>query len=184
MTLAVLEEPPSRDGRDCTAAVWASSTCNDLNESVVISAFQAPAPTTTLTGDVLGPVTVQAGQSLLISGARVAGPVTVQPGGALTIVGSRIIRGVTANSPSFLSICGRDVSGPSPATVLSVTNATVPIQVGDPATGCGGNRFAGQVILSNNVAVTLAANAVSHNVSIDNNGPRSTVVKANTSTAP
>jgi hexosaminidase len=61
-----------------------------------------------------------------------------------------------------------------------VTNATVPIRVGDPATGCAGNRFAGQVSLTGNVAVTFGANVVSTNATIDNNGPGNTVIKANT----
>ncbi|HUR22396.1 MAG TPA: hypothetical protein VMZ73_00845 [Acidimicrobiales bacterium] len=158
----------------------AQSPCNAPNESVVISPFQSPGPTATLSGDVLGPVTVRSGQSVLITNARVVGPVTVEPGGALTVVNSSITRGVTANAPSFFSMCGSQVSGPSPATALSVTNAPVPIRVGDPANGCAGNRFAGQVVLSNNLAVTFGANAVSHPATINSNGPGNTVIKANT----
>jgi hypothetical protein len=158
----------------------ATSPCNAPNESVVITPFQAPAFTGTLTGDVLGPVTVNAGESVLITSARATGPVTVNPGGALTVVNSQITRGVSANAPAFFSMCGAQVSGPAPATALSVTGATVPIRVGDPATGCAGNRFAGHVVLTGNLAVTFGANTVSHNATIDNNGPGSTVVKANT----
>jgi hypothetical protein len=72
------------------------------------------------------------------------------------------------------------VSGPPPATALSVTNAPVPIRVGDPATACAGNRFAGQVVVSANLAVTFGANTVSHSATMDDNGPGNTVVKANT----
>lgn len=158
----------------------ATSGCNAPNESVAISPFQAPSPTQTITGDFVGPVTVNAGQSVAISNARVVGPVTVNPGGALTIVNSQVSRGITANAPAFLSVCGTQVSGPSPGVALSVTNAPVPIRVGDPATGCAGNRFAGQVVLTANLAVTFGANTVSHNATIDNNGPGNTVVKANT----
>ena len=158
----------------------ATAPCNAPNESVVITPFQAPTYTSTIAGDLSGPVTVSSGQSVLIAGARVTGPVSVEPGGALTIVNSAITRGITANAPSFFSICGTDVSGPPPATALSVTNAPVPIRVGDPATGCAGNRFAGQVVLSNNLAVTLGANTVSHTATIVNNGPGNTVIKANT----
>jgi len=156
-----------------------TSPCNAPNESVVITPFQAPAFTRTLTGDDVGPVTVNSGESVLITGARAAG-VTVNPGGALTVVNSKISRTVTATAPSFFSMCGTEVSGPPPATALSVTGAQVPIQVGDPATDCAGNRFAGPVVLSNNLAVTFGANAVSHNAILDNNGPGNTVVKANT----
>ena len=158
----------------------ATSPCNAPNESVVITPFQAPPFTRTLTGDVLGPVTVAAGESVLITGARVVGPVTVDPGGALTVVNSQISRGVVAISPSFFSMCGTQVSGPAPATALSVTGAAVPVRVGDPASGCAGNRFAGQVVLSGNAAVTFGANTVSHDATLENNGPGLTIVKANT----
>ena len=158
----------------------ATSPCNAPNESVVITPFQAPPFTRTITGDLVGPVTVNAGESVLITNARVSGPVTVNPGGALTVVNSQISRGVTATSPSFFSMCGTQVSGPAPATALSVTNAPVPIRVGDPAAGCAGNRFAGQVVLSGNLAVTFGANTVSHNATLDNNGPGNTVIMANT----
>lgn len=158
----------------------ATSGCDAPNESVTITPFQAPAPTRTITGDYVGPVTVNAGQSVLITNARVVGPVTVNPGGSLTVVNSQISRGIAANAPAFFSMCGTQVSGPSPAVALSVTNAGVPIRVGDPAAGCAGNRFAGQVNLSGNLAVTFGANTVSHNATIDNNGPGNTVVKADT----
>ena len=158
----------------------ATSACNAPNESVTITPFQAPAPTQTITGDFVGPVTVSAGQSVLITGARVVGPVTVNPGGALTVVNSQVSRGITANAPAFLSLCGAQVSPPAPGGVaLSVTNAAVPIRVGDPATGCAGNRFAGQVSLTGNLAVTFGANTVSHSATINTNGPGHTVVKAN-----
>ena len=158
----------------------ATSPCNAPNESVAVTAFQAPPYSRTITGDFLGPLTVEAGESVLITNARVVGPVTVKPGGALTVVNSQISRGVTANAPSFLSICGTAISGPSPGPALTVTDASVPIRIGDPATGCAGNRIAGQVILTGNLAVTFGANAVSHETTIDDNGPGTTVIKANT----
>jgi len=158
----------------------ATSACGAANESVTIGAFTAPAPTRTITGDFVGPVTVNAGENVLIANARVVGPVTVNPGGSLSVVNSSISRGVTANAPSFFSMCGASVSGPSPNQALGVSNATVPIRIGDPAAGCAGNRFAGDVNLSNNLAVTFGANAVSNNVNVNNNGPGNTVIKANT----
>ena len=56
----------------------------------------------------------------------------------------------------------------------------VPIRVGDPAAGCAGNRFAGQVVLMGNLAVTFGGNTVSHSSTLNNNGPGNTVIKANT----
>jgi hypothetical protein len=53
----------------------ATSPCNAPNESVTISPFQAPPATQTVSGDFTGPLTVGAGQSVVItSGARVFGP--------------------------------------------------------------------------------------------------------------
>ena len=49
----------------------ASSPCQAPNESAVIAPFQAPAPTRTITGDLLGPVTVNSGESVLITNAHV-----------------------------------------------------------------------------------------------------------------
>ena len=101
------------------------------------------AVTRTVTGDFVGPLTVGAGQSVLITSARVVGPVTVNPGGSLSVVGSSITRGVTANAPAFLSICGTSISGPSPNQALGVSNSPVPVRVGNPPTGYPGNSFAG-----------------------------------------
>ena len=166
------------DGNNLTA----TSACQAAGESVVISPFAPPPPTRSITGDLLGPVTVNAGESVLISSARVVGPVTVNPGGALTVVGSQIARGITANAPSFFSVCGSKVAGPTPAptTALTVANAPVPIQVGNPASGCAGNQLAGQAVVTSNLAVTFGANVVSQGATIATNGGGNTVVKANT----
>ncbi len=61
-----------------------------------------------------------------------------------------------------------------------MTNAAVPIRVGDPASGCAANQVAGQVVLTGNAGVTFGANAVSQGSTVENNGPGATVVKANT----
>ncbi|HVM01164.1 MAG TPA: choice-of-anchor D domain-containing protein [Acidimicrobiales bacterium] len=159
----------------------AVSECGADNESVTITPFEPPPFTATVTGDFLGPLVVGAGQSVLVSGARVSGGVTVAPGGALTVVGSRVAGGITADAPSFLDLCDSDVSGPWPSlAALVVTNAAVPVRVGDPAAGCAGNRVAGHVTMSANLAVTFGANRVSHNATFTGNGPGNTVIKANT----
>jgi parallel beta-helix repeat protein len=158
-----------------------SGPCNAPNESETLAPFVAPAYTRTITGDFMGPVTVAAGESVLLNtGARVVGPVTVAPGGALTVTGAKITGGLTADNPSFLSICGTEIAAPSTgAQALGVSNAAVPIRIGDPANGCAGNRFAGTVSLATNLAVTFGANAVSHAATFTNGGPGNTVIKAN-----
>lgn len=157
----------------------AASPCRARRESVTITPFIPPPPTRTITGDLVGPVVVNAGESVLLTNARVVGPVTVNPGGALTVVGSQVTGGITADAPGFLSICGSRIAGPPGGQALGVANATVPIRIGDPATGCAGNRFAGDVNLTANLAVTFGANLVSQNVDVSSNGPGATVIKAN-----
>jgi hypothetical protein len=159
-----------------------TSPCGAPNESVAIAPFTPPTPTRTITGDFAGPLTVNAGESVLLTNSRVVGPVTVNPGGALTVVNSQISRGIVANAPSFFSLCGSQVSGPSttPGQGIVVSNAAVPIRIGDPASGCAGNRVAGDVILTTNTAgLTLGANIVSGNVTVNNNTVGTDVVKAN-----
>jgi uncharacterized repeat protein (TIGR01451 family) len=163
-----------------------SGPCNAPNESVTLAPFVAPAYTRIIRNDFMGPVTVNAGESVLIdTNARLVGPVTVQPGGALTVLTAKITGGLTANNPSFLSICGTEIAAPSTgAQALGVSNAAVPIRIGDPASGCAANRFAGTVSLTTNLAVTFGANSVSHPATIDNGGPGNTVIKANTFLGP
>jgi len=161
----------------------ATSPCRAPNESVVIRAFAAPACTGTLTGDIVGPVTVNSGESLCITNARVVGPVTVNPGGSLTVLTSKINRGITADNPAFFSVCGSDVSGPSttPGRGIAVSNAGVPLRIGDPANGCAANRVAGDVTLTANTAgLTVGSNIVSGNVTLTNNLNGIDTVKANT----
>ena len=140
-----------------------------------------PPCTRSLAGDVAGPVTVGSAESVCITSARVTGPISVDPGGALTVNGSRITNGVVATSPSFFSLCGSQVAAPTGnrAQGVVVTGARSPVLVGDPAVGCAGNRVAGDVSLTGaSAGLTLGANTVSGNVSVDNN-PSLAVVKAN-----
>jgi hexosaminidase len=98
------------------------------------------------------------------------------------VVGSQIYRGVSADGPAFFVMCGTRVSGPRPApsAALTVTNATVPVRIGDPANGCAGTLFAGSVSLTGNLAVTFGANRVSTNTTVADNGEGGVVVRANT----
>ncbi len=120
----------------------------------VAPVLSGPPCTQTLTGAVRGPFTVESGRSLCVTNARVVGPITVNPGGALTIDNSQVANGIVATSPAFFSLCGSVVTRPSRLAprALIVTNATVPLQIGDPANGCATNRVAGDVVLRGNTA--------------------------------
>jgi len=156
----------------------APNTASTSTDNTVV--FNQPPPfTRTLTGSVPGPVVVNAGDSVLITGAQVVGPVTVNPGGALSVVNSQVSRGITANAPSFLSLCAATVTGPPPNPALVVSNAPVHVRIGDPAQGCAGNRFTGDVTLTANLGATFGANTVTTNVTVTNGGSGKTIIKAN-----
>ena len=163
----------------------ATSGCNATNESVTVRPFVPPPPTATLTGTVPGPVTVGSGQSVVITNGQVAGPVTITSGGALTLVNTKVAGGIVATDPSFLSVCNAQVSaspGPS-GQAIAVSGATTPLRIGDPANGCPGNRIAGDVSLTENTGgITLGANTIVGNVTADDNGVGSLIIKANTVT--
>lgn len=147
----------------------------------MVSPFAPPTFTRTITGDFTGPLTINAGESVQLSGARVVGPVIVNPGGALTVVNSQITGGITATAPSFLMICGSQVAG-SRSTgnqALNVFDSEVPIRIGDASRGCAGNRFSGNVNLIDNVALTFGNNIVAGSVTVDDNGPGETFIKNN-----
>jgi hypothetical protein len=160
----------------------ASSPCNAANESVLVKPFEPPPPTSTLGGDVSGPVTVASGQSVIVTDGRVLGPITIQSGGALQLVNTKVTNGVVATNPSFLSICNSQISAPfgNPTQGVVVSGASTPIRIGDPANGCAGNRIAGDVRLTSNTGgLTLGANVISGNVTVDTNTVGTAVVKAN-----
>ena len=160
----------------------ASSPCNASNESLTVSPFEPPPPTATFSGDVPGPVSVGSGQSVIITGGQVIGPITVQSGGALQLVNSKVTNGIVATNPSFLSVCNSQVAAPSgnAAQGVVVSRASTLLRIGDPANGCAGNRIAGDVRLSGNTGgLTLGANTVSGNVTVDNNTVGQAVIKAN-----
>jgi hypothetical protein len=141
-----------------------------------------PARARSLTGDVVGPVTVGATESVCVTNARVTGPVAVNPGGALTVIEPRITNGLVPTSPSYFSLCGFQLGAPlgNATQGVVVTGGRSSARVGDPEAGCAGNRVTGDVSRTGATAgLTVGANAVSSNVRVDNN-PSLAVIKANT----
>lgn len=159
----------------------ASGSCNAPHESVEVGPFVPALCTQTLTGNVTGPFTVAAGQTLCVTKARVIGPITVNAGGSLSVSESQVTQGIAATSPALFSLCGSSVSGPSgiPGPGVKVTDASGPLRIGD-APSCAPNRVVGDVILTGNKeGLTLGANIVHGNVTVDDN-TGATVIKANT----
>jgi hypothetical protein len=159
-----------------------SDPCNSANESATINPFAPPPCTQNLTGDVAGPLTVNAGDSVCVNNARVTGPITVNPGGALTVTASKITNGIVATAPGFLSICGSQVSAPTanPSQGIVESGASVPLRVGDPANGCALNSVSGGVSFTSNTGgLTFGANQVAGSVAVNNNTLGTEVIKAN-----
>jgi hexosaminidase len=75
------------------------------------------------------------------------------------------------------------IGGPSnvPGRGIVVTNAGVPLRIGDPAAGCAGNRVSGEIILTGNTAgLILGSNTVTRAVTVNGNTGGTPVIKANT----
>src|SRR5262249_30668457 len=67
-----------------------------------------------------------------------------QPGAHFFSNGASISGGVTATSPAVISICDTRIAGG-----LSISGATGPVLVGEPASGdCPGNRITGAVAIT------------------------------------
>ncbi len=95
-----------------------------------------------ISGVHAGPLTVLSGDSeCLAPGAVQSGPVRVESGGHFYSNGALIMGPVRADAPGAISICGTHVAG-----ALTVSGATAPVLIGEPATGdCPGNQISGPV---------------------------------------
>jgi len=146
-----------------------------------VQVVERPPCTRTVTGDVIGPVVVEAGESACFApGAQVAGAVTVRPGGSLAVANARLRGGVTADAPNFFEICGSEIATRGQGMALHVAGAPVPITVGQPASGCAGNRVAGSMAILTNHGADLRANVISSHATISGNGFGATVLAGNT----
>lgn len=149
---------------------------------VLADEFAPPPCTQTVTGDVAGPLTVDAGETLCITNARVVGPVQVDSGEALVVTNSRVTGGIVTDEAAYVSVCGSQIAGDPdlPETGLMILDSAGPVRIGDPASGCAGNSVAGPVSLVQNLAgITFGANRVSRFVAVEQN-VGTTVIKANT----
>lgn len=77
--------------------------------------------------------------------ANVAGGVTISQGANVLITYSTIAGHVTANQPASLLLCSSKTGGG-----VSVTAATGPVTIGNPAGNCPGNTIAGTTSLTSN----------------------------------
>ena len=135
-----------------------------------VPTYPVPPCTTTLTGNVTGPLTVASGASMCISAARVVGPITVNAGGALTLTGSQVSGGIASTGASYLKICGTSI-----AKGLKVTGSTGFVTIGD-APECVSNVISspGVTLDSNTAGLVFAGNTVAGSTNVTNNVAGST----------
>lgn len=149
------------------------------SSGTLVQVVERPPCTQTLSGEVSGPVIVEAGASACVAtGAQVAGAVTVRPGGSLTVANAQLRGGVWADGPNFLEICGSEIAVRGQGLALRVAGAPVPITLGQPSAGCAGNRVAGSIEIVSNHGAALREN-VARQVTINGNGFGATVLAGN-----
>jgi hypothetical protein len=134
--------------------------------AVSVSATEAPACSTTVTGSVPGGLTVTSGQAVcLSSGATVGGGISVEPGGSLVLTGAQVNGGVTSRGAASVSICGSTVSGS-----VKIAATTGMVSVGDDDAGCAGNRIGALLSLSDNVGgLEVFGNTIGGTTSVTGN---------------
>jgi hypothetical protein len=176
----IRNEPLAPDWLRVGTDIIGAGAFNAAFSLVIVAA--PPACTTTLTGNVTGPLTVGAGQTLCLNSARVTGGVTVQAGGSLVVRSSNVDGGIVATSPLFFSLCGSKVTAiaTNPTLAVSVSGATGAVELGDPANGCPLNQFSGGVTLDRNQSgLTMNGNQMAGNISVTNNTGGSITVGGN-----
>jgi MBG domain-containing protein/carboxypeptidase family protein/centrosomal CEP192-like protein len=124
--------------------------------------------TKTITGNQAGPLTITAGQSVLIGpGATVTGPVTVQPGGALEVEGGTITGPLRSTGATGLRFCNATLTGPVTATG---TSGLVAFGDDDGSVACAGNTINGPVSITGGTGgVEFDGNNVTGSLTITGN---------------
>jgi hypothetical protein len=138
-----------------------STDYTTVSKSVTISVgFTQACITTTRTG----PLTVASGQSVCVSsGGKLVGPVTVQAGGSLLINGGAVTGPFTVTSATVLTLCGSTLAGP-----VTVTASVGYVSFG--GTGCTGNTITGSVSITKGTGgLSFVGNKVVGPLTITNN---------------
>ncbi len=138
------------------------------------SSIGSPGPScdTTITGRRVGPLTVSNGLTCL-EDATVVGPVTVRAGASLLVTGGSIAGPVSAARPESVTLSGTRVTGPFTVTGATGAVSLTDTRVTGPVTLSG-----------NKGGVRLDGATVTGPVSLTNNTGAATVVAGNTVTGP
>ena len=153
-----------------TASYGGDPTHAKSSGQTTVGVSATPACSRTLTGSVNGGLTVPAGQTYCLNGARVNGGLTVSPGAAVVIGGgSSVNGGLSSEQATFVQICASTING---STSIQHGSGTVIIgDAGDDGSpSCAGNHLNGSVTVSYNTArVELGANAITGPVTVNHN---------------
>jgi hypothetical protein len=123
---------------------YAASASASITQAVT---FSKPCITTTVPG-----FTVAGGQSICVTApGKVTGPVTVNSGGALALTGASVSSTLSATGATALRFCGATITGS-----VSVSSATGFVVIGDGGDDsqptCPGSTLKSQLSLSGNTA--------------------------------
>ncbi|WP_235498123.1 Ig-like domain-containing protein [Frankia sp. R43] len=113
-------------------------------------------------------VTVTADQSLCIGpGGQQKGPVTVNPGGALAVTGGEIAGALSVNQAAAFTLCQSSVSGS-----VTVQSGTGLVLIGSDYLPCAGNAINGTVTVSANTGgLSVSGTTISGPLTVrDNSG--------------
>lgn len=116
-----------------------------------------------------GALTVAAGQSLCLApGGTQNGPVEVQPGGALAVSGAEVNGPVSAARALALTICHSTLDAP---VTLTATSGFVLLGEGaGEGTSCAGNVFKAPLTLDGNTGgMEVSSNTTAASVTVDGN---------------
>ncbi|MFJ6197372.1 ExeM/NucH family extracellular endonuclease [Micromonospora sp. NPDC092111] len=176
LTLAKRVDPVTTGDNDLTMLVnyfAANSPVTADTQPRATVGKAGPSCTTTITGRYSKPLVVTAGLTCL-ENATVAGPVTVNPGASLVVTGGSIAGPVSATRPVLVTLAGATVSGP-----VTVTGATGEVKISQ------GKVSGPVSVTANTGGVRLEQVAISGPVTLTGNtGSQPAVVAANTISGP
>ncbi|MGI8678791.1 MAG: MBG domain-containing protein [Jatrophihabitans sp.] len=99
-----------------------------------------------------------------LSGATISGGISVAAGATLDIENSTVRGSITASKPSALRVCGSNTGS------ITVTKATGPVIIGDPANNCAPNVIDGSVLATDNTGgLRIIGNTITGPLTARNN---------------
>ncbi len=159
------------------AGTFALAAVSGIGLTTATDASAAGACTETITGSHAGTMTLSGPGKTCLENATQDGAITVGNGHELSVVGSKIYGAVTSVSSAPFTFCGSStVRG-----AIKVSNSTNFVLIGDNALPCPANVIDGAVTLdSNKGGVQLGGNRIAGAVTASGNvAPNGTIIENN-----